>query len=124
MGNQVRFRRIYDDPSPDDGARVLIDRLWPRGLTKDAAGLDEWCRVVAPSPELRKWYGHDPGRFAEFRRRYRDELAEPERAEALEHLRALARKRGLTLLTATREVGKSGAAVLAELLDPDSDAPG
>jgi uncharacterized protein YeaO (DUF488 family) len=118
MEREVRVRRVYDDRSPDDGARVLVDRLWPRGLAKDAAGLDEWCRDVAPSPELRKWYGHDPDRFGEFRRRYRDELAEPECAEALAHLRELARQGRLTLLTATRDIPTSGAVVLAEILDP------
>ena len=120
MTGEVRVRRVYDDHSPDDGARVLVDRLWPRGLAKDAAGLDEWRRDVAPSPELRTWYGHVPDRFAEFRRRYRDELARPERAEALAHLRELAQQGNLTLLTATRDITISGPAVLAEILD----APG
>jgi uncharacterized protein YeaO (DUF488 family) len=112
----VRVRRVYEDPGPDDGARVLVDRIWPRGLTKARAALDEWCKDVAPSGELRKWYAHDPDRFAEFGRRYQEELKEPQRAAALAHLRALARARPLTLLTATRQPDISEAAVLAGLL--------
>src|SRR5919206_3525482 len=94
----VSIRRVYDDPSPEDGTRVLVDRIWPRGLAKARAGIDEWAKDVAPSTELRRWYGHDPGRFEEFRRRYRAELAEPERQAALRHLRELARSGRHTLL--------------------------
>jgi uncharacterized protein YeaO (DUF488 family) len=112
----VRVRRIYDEPSPDDGARVLVDRIWPRGMSKDRARLDEWCKQVAPSTELRTWYAHDPKRFAEFSRRYRAELAEPERASAFDHLRSLAAGGTLTLLTATKSADISEAAVLADLL--------
>lgn len=113
---QVRARRIYDDPASDDGIRVLVDRIWPRGVSKGRAKLDEWCKTVAPSTELRKWYRHDPKLFEAFTCRYRDELAEPDRAAALEHLRELAQAQTLTLLTATREVDLSEAAVLAELI--------
>jgi uncharacterized protein YeaO (DUF488 family) len=113
---EVRLRRVYDDPSPDDGTRVLVDRVWPRGLARARAGIDEWAKAVAPSTELRRWYGHDPGRFEEFRRRYLAELAEPERQAALGHLRELARSGRLTLLTATRDIGHSQAAVLVEHL--------
>jgi uncharacterized protein YeaO (DUF488 family) len=112
----VRVQRVYEPASDDDGYRVLVDRLWPRGLSKAAAQLDEWCRTVAPSTELRRWYGHDPQRFAEFRRRYRVELASDDAATALQRLRDLAEQRPLTLLTATREVAASNAAVVAELL--------
>jgi uncharacterized protein YeaO (DUF488 family) len=112
----VRVRRIYDDPSPDDGTRVLVDRIWPRGMSKERARLDEWCKQVAPSTELRTWYGHDPKRFAEFTRRYRAELEEGERAEALAHLRELARGGTLTLLTATKAADISEAAVLVDAL--------
>lgn len=117
MRHQVKVRRAYDEPSPSDGARVLVDRLWPRGLSKDRARLDEWCKDVAPSPELRKWYAHDPDRFAEFASRYAGELNEPERAEALGHLRELAAQGTLTLLTATKRADISEAAVLAGLLN-------
>jgi uncharacterized protein YeaO (DUF488 family) len=109
-------RRVYEPTTPADGTRVLVDRLWPRGLSKQQAALDEWCRAVAPSAELRKWYAHDPERFAEFERRYRAELEEPERAGALRHLRDLAGERTITLLTATRRVDISEAVILADLL--------
>ncbi|MFD1936558.1 MULTISPECIES: DUF488 domain-containing protein [Nonomuraea] len=112
----VHVRRVYEAPEQADGARVLVDRIWPRGMTKEKAHLDEWCKQVAPSTELRKWYGHDPERFAEFSLRYRAELEDPQRAAALEHLRDLAKGRTLTLLTATRHPDISEAEVLAELL--------
>ena len=113
---EVRVRRVYDEPSGEDGTRVLVDRVWPRGLSKQNAHVDQWCKQVAPSTALRKWYGHDPARFAEFTRRYRSELEQPEQAEALTHLRDLAREGTVTLLTATRAVEISQAAVLAELI--------
>ena len=115
-GGKVRVRRVYEEPERGDGTRVLVDRIWPRGLTKARAALDEWCKDVAPSGELRKWYNHDPGRFEDFGRRYQAELKDPQRAEALAHLRELAKERQLTLLTATRQPEISEAAVLAELL--------
>lgn len=115
-GREVRIRRVYEDASPDDGARVLVDRVWPRGIRKDAARLDDWAKDVAPSTELRKWYGHDPDRFDEFRDRYRAELDTPAGREAVGRLRALAGRGPLTLLTATKDLGHSQAAVLAELL--------
>jgi len=112
----VRVRRIYDEPGPDDGVRVLVDRRWPRGVSKARAGLDEWCRTVAPSDALRMWYGHVPENFADFRLRYRNELEDPLRASALRHLRVIASHSRLTLLTATRQIEISQAAVLADLL--------
>ena len=116
----VQVRRAYEEPAADDGTRVLVDRLWPRGLSKARAALDEWCKNVAPSPELRTWYSHDPDRFAEFSHRYQQELHDPERAEALEHLRGLAADGPLTLLTATKKPEISEAAVLAGLLQKAS----
>ena len=112
----VRARRVYEEPAPSDGRRVLVDRLWPRGLSKNRARLDEWLKAVAPSDELRRWYGHEPGKFAEFTRRYRAELTEPERAEALRHLRGEARSGQVTLLTATRDLEHSEAEVLVQEL--------
>ena len=112
----VRVRRVYDPPDPADGQRVLVDRLWPRGLSKSAAALDEWVRAVAPSDELRRWYGHEESKFPAFRERYQAELQAPERADALAHLRQLAGSGPLTLLTATRDVEHSQAAVLAARL--------
>jgi uncharacterized protein YeaO (DUF488 family) len=114
--SEVRVGRVYDAPTRGEGARVLVDRIWPRGLSKEKARLDEWCKSVAPSTALRKWYGHDPERYEEFARRYRAELEEPERAEALEHLRDLAGRRTLTLLTAAKRADISEAVVLAELI--------
>jgi uncharacterized protein YeaO (DUF488 family) len=116
MARQIFLHRVYDDPSSDGGLRVLVDRVWPRGLTKDAAHLDEWIKDVAPSTPLRRWYGHRPERFTEFRRRYLAELADPQPAAAMNRLRELARTRRVTLLTATRDIAHSQAAVLAEQL--------
>ncbi|MDQ6798739.1 MAG: DUF488 family protein [Actinomycetota bacterium] len=114
--SQVQVRRVYDPPEPDDGSRVLVDRIWPRGMTKARAELDEWCKQVAPSTELRKWYGHEPARFEEFVRRYHAELQEPQRSDALAHLRELAEGKTLTLLTATKQPESSEAEVLATML--------
>ena len=114
--HKVQVRRVYDEPAHGDGNRVLVDRLWPRGMTKEKAKLDEWCKAIAPSTELRKWYHHDPERFPEFARRYRDELTQPEQAAALAHLRALAEDRNLTLLTSSKAVDISEATVLAGML--------
>ena len=116
MGTDIRVRRVYEESSPEDGARVLVDRVWPRGMRKDAARLDEWAKDVAPSAELRTWYHHDPAKFDEFRRRYTAELAQPGAREALARLRALAADRPVTLLTATKDLDLSQAAVLAGLL--------
>lgn len=114
--HEVKVGRPYDARERGDGTRVLVDRIWPRGLSKQRADLDEWCKQVAPSTELRKWYAHDPDRFEEFRRRYRSELTDPERAEAVDHLRELAEQRVVTLLTASKRVDISEASVLADLL--------
>jgi uncharacterized protein YeaO (DUF488 family) len=113
---EVRARRVYEEAASSDGRRVLVDRLWPRGLSKEKAHLDEWLKAVAPSDELRRWYGHEPSRFAEFTRRYGAELKEPERAEALRHLREEARSGPVTLLTATKDLAHSEAEVLVRRL--------
>jgi uncharacterized protein YeaO (DUF488 family) len=124
VGVDVRVRRVYEQPSPDDGVRLLVDRLWPRGVSKAKAHLDEWVKDVAPSDDLRRWYGHDPERFPEFRRRYLSELREPERATALERLTEAASRGTVTLLTATKDAEHSEAAVLAELLLGQNASPG
>jgi uncharacterized protein YeaO (DUF488 family) len=116
MQPDIRVRRVYDAPEPQDGRRVLVDRLWPRGLRKDAARFDEWAKDVAPSTELRKWYGHDPEKFGQFCRRYTAELAQGTPRSALDHLAALTAAGPVTLLTATRDVDHSEAVVLAQLL--------
>jgi uncharacterized protein YeaO (DUF488 family) len=113
---EVRARRAYEQAGPSDGRRVLVDRLWPRGLSKERAHLDEWLKAVAPSDELRRWYGHQPAKFASFKRRYETELTEPDRAEALRHLRDEARTSPVTLLTATKDLEHSEAEVLAQML--------
>jgi len=111
----IRTARVYDHPSA--GHRVLVDRLWPRGVRKDDAPFDEWLRDAAPSTELRHWYAHDPERFDEFATRYRAELAGPAGAEALDRLRALADDGTLVLVTAVREVDLSHLAVLRTVLE-------
>ncbi|MFB7182091.1 DUF488 domain-containing protein [Streptomyces sp. NPDC056257] len=116
MKPEIRLRRVYDPPEPGaDGVRVLVDRLWPRGLAKEAAGVDEWPRAVTPSAELRKWF-HAGGSAGEFRERYLAELAGPEAVAELARLRSLAEAGPLTLLTAVKDPASSHAAVLAELL--------
>ena len=118
MSAPIRVGRIYDVPSSRDGARVLVHRVWPRGVRKADAHIDAWARDVAPSHELRKWYGHDPAKFTGFRRRYAAELSHGPARAALDELRAMLAAGPVTLLTATRDVEHSQAAVLAGLLQP------
>lgn len=110
----IRLKRAYDPPAADDGVRVLVDRLWPRGLRKTEAAVDRWLKDLAPSPALRQWFAHDPARWEEFRRRYRAELRG--HAEELDELRALARERPLTLLFAARDQKHNNAIALREIL--------
>lgn len=112
----VRVKRVYEEPDPTDGLRILVDRLWPRGVGKQDLPHDAWLKDAAPSSELRTWYGHRPERFEEFARRYRKELRSGAPAAALEQLRQKAGSQTVTLLTATRDMDRSGAAVLAEML--------
>lgn len=113
---RVEARRVYEPRVDGDGRRVLVDRVWPRGLRRDDPRLDEWCKDIAPSAQLRSWYGHRQDRFTEFRQRYLVELDDPTRATALDHLANLAVDGPVTLLTATRSLEISHPAVLAELL--------
>jgi uncharacterized protein YeaO (DUF488 family) len=117
-GPQPRFgiRRAYDAPSRSRSYQVLVDRLWPRGVRKDEAALDEWAKDVAPSDALRRWYGHEPEKFPEFALRYRTELEQSPGREVVTRLRAEAKSRPVTLVTATRDVEHSGAAVLRDVL--------
>lgn len=111
-------KRVYEPPAAEDGYRVLIDRLWPRGVSKDAAAVDLWLKEIAPSTELRKWFGHDPARWEGFAGRYRDELREAERAAAFEALQALGQEHDIvTLLFATKEFEQSHAVLLLAALD-------
>ena len=120
MSGHISYRRVYDEVSPSDGARVLVDRVWPRGIKKEALDLTEWLRDVAPSTELRQWYSHEAEKFAEFRRRYEAELKSPQRLTAVEHLEEIAQESDVVLLTATRDVDHSQAAVLARWLNEKS----
>jgi uncharacterized protein YeaO (DUF488 family) len=117
IARNVRAKRIYDDPSREDGYRVLIDHVWPRGVSRERARLDAWARELAPSDELRKWFDHVPARFARFRARYRRELVA--QSEALDGLRRRAASGPLTILYAARDQEHNNAVVLVELLgDP------
>jgi uncharacterized protein YeaO (DUF488 family) len=110
----VRLKRAYEPAAASDGARVLIDRIWPRGVSRGQAQLDEWAPELAPSSGLRRWFGHDPGRFREFRRRYIAELATQD--DKLRELRRRAREGTLTLVYAARDTEHNDAVVLAEVL--------
>jgi uncharacterized protein YeaO (DUF488 family) len=112
----IEIRRVYDHDGNGGGHRVLVDRLWPRGVAKAEAPIDEWAKEVAPSTELRRWYGHDPARFDEFARRYREELRGRPAKDDVDRLRAIARRERVVLVTATGDVEHSGAAVLSDVL--------
>lgn len=112
----VALKRVYDEPAASDGKRVLVERLWPRGLSKERVHIDLWLKEVAPSPKLRTWFGHDPEKWGEFRRRYEAELASGEAHQALSTLRDLARQGPLTLVFAARDDQHTNAVVLRELL--------
>jgi uncharacterized protein YeaO (DUF488 family) len=114
VSRDVRVKRIYDSSEPEDGYRVLIDHVWPRGVSHERARLDQWARELAPSDALRKWFDHVPARFAEFRVRYRDELAAE--SERLDELRDRAAKSRVTILYAARDREHNNAVVLTELL--------
>lgn len=113
----VHIKRVYSEPDPHDGIRILVDRVWPRGCTKERARLDGWRKELAPSTALRKWFGHDPLKWNEFRARYREELAQREQRSAIEELAGLARARTLTLLFGASDLEHNQAVVLKELLD-------
>ena len=113
----VRVRRIYDPPEPDDGLRVLVDRLWPRGVAKDAAEVDEWPKGLTPSTELRRWYHAGERSYEEFRGRYEADLPAPEAGELIDALRESVSKGPVTLLTASKTPEQSHAAVLMGLLE-------
>ena len=112
---RIAIKRVYDKPSPSDGMRVLVDRLWPRGLSRGAAAADLWLRDAAPSTALRRWYGQREARWPVFRRKYRHELAQ--RADLVRLLKDLRRRSTVTLLYATRDTAKNHAAVLRDMLE-------
>jgi uncharacterized protein YeaO (DUF488 family) len=112
--DQVKLKRAYEPPAADDGTRILIDRLWPRGVRKASAAIDEWMKEIAPSTELRKWFGHDPERWPEFQRRYKSEIRQ--HSEEFERLRALARHGRITLVFSAHDEAHNDAVVLKSLL--------
>jgi uncharacterized protein YeaO (DUF488 family) len=116
MHPKVSIRRAYDEPDGADGYRVLVDRVWPRGKRKEELSLDEWARDLAPSTELRKWFGHDPERWEAFRERYRDELATPEARERLRAVVEAAGTRPITLVYSAKDERHNQAVVLRELM--------
>lgn len=113
----IRIKRIYDPYSPEDGRRVLVDRVWPRGMRKDEAGLDEWLKDLAPSTALRKWFGHDPARWEDFQARYRAELDAPESRELLERLAREAETGTVTLLYGAKDERHNQAVVIRRLVE-------
>jgi uncharacterized protein YeaO (DUF488 family) len=113
----VAIRRIYDVPGTGEGYRVLVDRLWPRGIKRTPDLFDEWAKDAAPSDQLRRWYGHDPAKYDGFARRYRAELEQQPASEAVARLAGISRREPVTLLTATRDVAHSGAQVLSGVIE-------
>jgi uncharacterized protein YeaO (DUF488 family) len=116
QGSMITLKRVYDEPKPGDGTRVLVDRLWPRGLSKERAHVDLWLKEIAPSSQLRTWFGHDPEKFAEFRRRYAAELASETGQVALTKLHDLAKQGPVTLVFAAHDTEHANAVVLRDLL--------
>ncbi len=110
----VKIKRIYEPASPDDGKRIYIDRLWPRGMKKEEVKIDEWLKEISPSDDLRKWFGHDPSKYAEFKRRYKKEL--DKQKETLERLRKEAKRETVTLLFSAKDVEHNNATVMQEVL--------
>jgi uncharacterized protein YeaO (DUF488 family) len=111
----VKIKRVYDQVSPSDGKRILVDRLWPRGIKKEDAAIDEWLKDIAPSTELRKWYSHDPSKWGEFKKRYKIELED--KIEIIDRLRQESRKRTITLLFSTKATELNNAAALKEFIE-------
>jgi uncharacterized protein YeaO (DUF488 family) len=112
----LKVKRVYEKKETADGKRILIDRVWPRGLTSEAAAVDEWLKELAPSTELRKWFSHDPEKWEEFRRRYTEELSSPEKMEVLERIARTASSANVTILFGSKETRYNNARVIEELL--------
>lgn len=111
----IRLKRVYEPPAKSDGLRILVERLWPRGLTKEAAGVDQWLKEIAPSPALRQWYAHDPDKWPEFQRRYRAELKA--NSEAVAALKSMTAGKTVTFVYAAKDEEKNSATVLKAFLD-------
>ncbi|MBI2851445.1 MAG: DUF488 family protein [Chloroflexi bacterium] len=112
----LRVKRVYEGKQADDGTRLLVDRLWPRGLSKGEAGIDEWLKDLAPSDELRRWFAHEPEKWPEFRKRYLEELSVPEKTEALKRIARMVAEGGVTLLYAAKDTERNNARVLADVV--------
>jgi len=110
----IRIKRVYDPPRPEDGKRILIDRLWPRGIRKEDLQMDEWLKEIAPSDKLRKWFSHDPKKYEEFKKRYAEELED--KSEILERIKGEAKRGRVTILFSARDTEHNNATVLKELL--------
>ncbi len=113
----IRIKRVYEAPGKDDGERILVDRLWPRGVTREKARIESWIREIGPSADLRKWFGHDPTRWDEFQRRYEKELQDTEAQAVLRHLAARSRRGTVTLVFGARDELHNNAMVLKHLID-------
>lgn len=113
----IRIKRVYGEPSSKDGMRILIDRIWPRGVSKDRAKIDEWSKELAPSTTLRKWFGHDPAKWGEFRTHYRKELRDAEQQKRLVQIAKLGKRKTVTLIYSAADEQHNQAVVLKELLD-------
>ena len=116
--SHLRLKRAYEPAAPEDGMRILVDRLWPRGISKEKASLYEWEKEIAPSTELRQWFGHDPERWTEFQRRYRAELRK--HVDILDHIRELAKKQTVTLVYGAHDEMHNDAVVLRDVLVEES----
>ncbi|MCW5696637.1 MAG: DUF488 family protein [Bauldia sp.] len=114
--SNLALKRVYEPPLPGDGIRILVDRLWPRGLSKEEARIDRWMKELGPSTGLRKWFNHDPDRWIEFQRRYRDELTSEERVALIEEVRRLSATGKVSLLYAARDTEHNNAVVLSEIV--------
>ncbi|WP_174614991.1 DUF488 domain-containing protein [Virgibacillus ihumii] len=115
----VQIKRIYDDANQDDGIRVLVDRVWPRGMSKEKANLDHWMKEIGPSSDLRKWFGHDPEKFADFKKKYKDELSSGTQQDELSKLKDVTKEnnKNVTLLFSAKDEKHNQAVVLKEILD-------
>ncbi len=112
----LEIKRVYEEKTPGDGRRIYVDRLWPRGLTKEQAAIDEWLRDLSPSDELRKWFGHEPDKFPEFRQRYIKELSDPEKTTLLKRVAKIAEEKKVTLVYSAKDTEHNNAVVLSELI--------
>ena len=116
-GDMIKVKRVYEPASEDDGVRILVDRIWPRGVTKDKASIYKWLKEVAPSDKLRKWFAHDPEKWGEFKRRYRGELEAPEKTAILQKLKKMTKAGTVTLLFGAKEERYNNAVALKEFLE-------